>query len=217
MELHTIAELFPVPSERTALEAAAKQKKNADAKAAERAAAEAQAAAAAEAAAAAAAAQAEAPPAAPAAAAAPLIGPPGQTHVPASMLVTTLSTLSICKPSHKSPEHLQKLSTVSEQHLTDCPDRPSASASRLAMQKALIRLTCLHAMQRPRELQSLQQLLRKRRPHHLRQQHFQGPLPRWTPRHTWGTKGVLSRRHLAAAATPSRPGAPHRRPQVLSN
>ena len=81
VEQHSAAELFPVPSERAALEAAAKQKKDADAaEAAERAASEAQAAAAAEAAAAAAAAHAEAPPAAPAEEAAPLIGPPGQIH-----------------------------------------------------------------------------------------------------------------------------------------
>ena len=79
VEQHSVAELFPVPSERAALEAAAKQKKAADVGAAKRAAAEAQAAAAATAAAAAAAAQAEAPPAAPAEEAAPLIGPPGQT------------------------------------------------------------------------------------------------------------------------------------------
>lgn len=87
VEQHSVSELYPVQSERAALEAAAKRKKEADAEAAKRAAAEAQAAAAAaaasaaaEAAAAAAAAQAEAPPAAPAAEAPPLIGPPGHAR-----------------------------------------------------------------------------------------------------------------------------------------
>ena len=83
------------------------------------------------------------------------------------------------------------------------------------MQEILVRLTCLHAMQRPHGLQSPQQLLRRRHPHHLRQQCFQGPLPMWTPRPTWGTKGVLSRRHLAAVASHSRLWPLHRRLQVL--
>ena len=89
VEQHSMAELFPVASERATLEVTAKQKQAAAAEAARRAAAEAQAAAAAAAAAqaseaaaarAAAAAAAPPPPAAPAEEAAPLIGPPGASQ-----------------------------------------------------------------------------------------------------------------------------------------
>ena len=102
VEQHSVAELFPLASERATLEAAAKQKQAAAAEAARRAAAEAQAAAAAAAAAqaaeaataaAAAAAAAPPPPAAPAEDAAPLIGPPGasQCGLPHSPLVRCYS------------------------------------------------------------------------------------------------------------------------------